>query len=697
VTDNALPGRTGLSDDAALIVAATPAGLYSLDVEGRATLVNPAAVRLLGWSAADLVGRRLHDVIHHTREDGREYPIDVCPVYLSAKDGQPRRSDAEVYWRKDGTSVPVEVECHPVVIEGVRSGVLVSFRDISERRDGERRTQQLVQEQAARAYAEFQHAQLRDALGQAPALICVTRGPRHVIESANDRYVEAAGRPDLIGLAVAEAFPDAPPERLAMLDRAFTSGAPVAAQESAAVLFGLQEPDERLYNFVIQPLRDDTGSVYGLMTHAVDVSDQVRGRRALVAQHRMARLLAQVGLVLTRAESLRESLQACAEVVVEHASAALARIWTLDAAGQVLELQASAGLYTHLNGAHGRVPVGQFKIGLIAQERTPHFTNNVADDPRVGDHAWARRERIVAFAGYPLLAGDQLLGVLAMFARHPLSDADLQALGAVASGLSVGIQRKRNEEALRRSEHDLRRRASELTRVAAALERSNRELDAFAYAASHDLRAPLRGIANLAQWLEEDLQPHLSDETRQMLALMRARMQRMEAIVEGLLQYSRAGRVHHEVEEVDVAALTREVVDLLSPPAGALIEIAPGLPTLRTERVPLQQVLMNLIGNALKHAGRDDPRVTIAALDSGDFYELSVADNGPGIEAQFHDRIWGIFQTLQSRDTVEGTGIGLALVKKLVEAQGGRVRVESSPGAGATFLFLWRKVKADDD
>jgi signal transduction histidine kinase len=239
----------------------------------------------------------------------------------------------------------------------------------------------------------------------------------------------------------------------------------------------------------------------------------------------------------------------------------------------------------------------------------------------------------------------------------------------------------------------VRERAEELARLAAIHERTNRELDAFAYAASHDLRAPLRGIANLAQWIEEDLQNAgvLPPETAEMLQLLRSRMHRMESLIEGILEYSRAGRTHSTPERVDVGTLVREVADLLSPSEDVIIEMDAALPTILAEKLPLQQVFLNLIGNALKHAGRPDTVVTITCRDAGRFCEFRVSDNGPGIAPEYRERIWGIFQTLEARDKVEGTGIGLALVKKLVEAQGGSVWVESQPGEGATFAFQWRK------
>jgi PAS domain S-box-containing protein len=244
-------------------------------------------------------------------------------------------------------------------------------------------------------------------------------------------------------------------------------------------------------------------------------------------------------------------------------------------------------------------------------------------------------------------------------------------------------------ERAEREREDLRRRADELTALAAALERSNRELDAFAYAASHDLRAPLRGIANLAQWIEEDLQDSISDDTREMLALMRNRMHRMESLIEGILQYSRAGRGYERPVPVDVGRLVRETIDLLSPES-AVVSVHTDLPVVVAAPTPLRQVFQNLIGNAIKHGG-DGVQIDIEAKDAGAFWEFSVRDNGPGVPPEYHDRIWGIFQMLEPRDTVEGTGIGLSLVKKLVEAQGGQVGITSSAGTGARFWFTWRK------
>ena len=224
-----------------------------------------------------------------------------------------------------------------------------------------------------------------------------------------------------------------------------------------------------------------------------------------------------------------------------------------------------------------------------------------------------------------------------------------------------------------------------------ALKRSNEDLDQFAYVTSHDLKAPLRGIANLSQWVEEDLAEKISAEGREQMHLLRGRVHRLEALINGILSYSRAGRLRDKAEAVDLGQLFREVIELLAPPQNVFFDLQPGLPTIITERVPLQQVCMNLISNAIKYADRGDPRILIACLDTEEGYRFTVKDNGGGIAPEFHKRIWVIFQTLEARDKVEATGIGLSIVKKIVESRGGRVWIDSSLGAGASFNFLWPK------
>lgn len=261
--------------------------------------------------------------------------------------------------------------------------------------------------------------------------------------------------------------------------------------------------------------------------------------------------------------------------------------------------------------------------------------------------------------------------------------------GAVAYWVGTGTDIHEQKIA----EDRLREQAASLARLTSELEARNRELDQFAYVTSHDLKAPLRGIANLAQWIEEDLGEHATAEIRQQLELLRGRAHRMESLIEGILQYSRAGRMAEPPQPIDVGRLVEEVVDLLAPPPGA-VTVEPGMPTLVAERVPLQQVFHNLIGNALKHGGQG-VRVRVSYAPAADGHAFTVADDGPGIAPQYHERIFGIFQTLVSRDRVEGSGLGLALVRKIVDQRGGRIGLDSAEGRGASFTFTWPREPKD--
>ena len=288
--------------------------------------------------------------------------------------------------------------------------------------------------------------------------------------------------------------------------------------------------------------------------------------------------------------------------------------------------------------------------------------------------------RVVSYLAVPVRGrrGD-VIGAIALAHSRP------SAFDGRAEQLVLGLA------SLTATATDSARLFREARELIAALEKSNRDLDQFAYVTSHDLRAPLRGIANLSQWIEEDLEGKIPDVAREHLRLLHGRVQRLEDIIEGVLKYSRAGRVDDEPVDLDLGVLVREVVELLAPPRTTHVVIPPGLPTVRTARVPLEQVLMNLIANALKHNPHPEPLVEIGARPCTEGWEICVRDNGPGIPPQFQDKIWDLFQTVKSRDKTHSSGIGLSLVRRIVEAHGGRAWVDSGEGRGATFRFTWPK------
>ncbi len=223
------------------------------------------------------------------------------------------------------------------------------------------------------------------------------------------------------------------------------------------------------------------------------------------------------------------------------------------------------------------------------------------------------------------------------------------------------------------------------------LERSNADLEEFAYAASHDLKAPLRAISHLVQWIAEDLATAASPDTRENLRLLQGRTARLQMLLDGLLAYSRVGRSEIVPEQVDLDELVREIATMLAPPPGFVIACEGTLPVIHTDRASIRIVLENLIGNAWKHHDRSEGHISVSARQTDGVTEFRVTDDGPGIDPRFHERIFVIFQTLASRDDVEASGIGLAIVRKKVLSHSGRIWVESAPPVrGTTFGFTWK-------
>lgn len=228
-------------------------------------------------------------------------------------------------------------------------------------------------------------------------------------------------------------------------------------------------------------------------------------------------------------------------------------------------------------------------------------------------------------------------------------------------------------------------------RLIAQLEKANAELDQFAYVASHDLRAPLRGISNLATWIDEDLPDTTAPEIKDQLRMLKLRAARMDRLIHGLLELARIGRNRQQVERIDVTELLHETIELAGPRGASQVMMIGEMPTLNAERAALKQVFLHLISNALQHAGRDDVVIRISAVDRSDAWELAVEDNGVGIPREHHARVWQLFQTLQSHDTADTTGIGLAIVRKQVEGNGGQVWIDPGATPGATVRFTWPK------
>ena len=470
---------------------------------------------------------------------------------------------------------------------------------------------------------------------------------------------------DIIGKNLWEVAPEAVGTRIHReLTRVLETGQPATFEEYYA-------PFDRCFDIHAYPVPD-----IGIAVYTRDITAR-RNEHALQARLvRYGELRADVGSALSLRHDIRSMLQACCQAIVDTLHVSFARIWLVDDAGQTLELNASAGKYTHIDGGHARVPVGELKIGRIAAERRPHLTNDVLNDPWVGDPEWAKREGMVAFAGYPLVVNDGLVGVMATFATEALPEDTLVALGSVGDAIAQGVERRKAELALEERARDLAR--------------SNADLEQFAYVASHDLQEPLRMVASYVQLIERRYNAKLDDAAREFIGFAVEGVTRMRRLIEDLLAYSRVGTRGRAPEPVDVAktvATAEKNLEQAIADSAAEITKDPLPSDLPADEGQLTQVFQNLIGNAIKFRREEPPRVHIGARREGADWVFSVRDNGIGIEREYFDRIFVIFQRLNPREIYPGTGIGLAITKKIVERHGGRIWVDSTLGVGSTISF----------
>lgn len=561
------------------------------------------------------------------------------------------------------------------------------------------------------------------------------------------------------------------------------------------------------------PLRDEAGSVSRWYGTGIDIEDRKRAEQellvAMAERTRLAAFREAIGTALAHEKDLRTILHNCAEAMVRHLDAAFARIWTVSSDGRDLELQASAGMYTRLDGSHSRIPVGHLKVGLIAQERKPHLTNDVQNDPRVNDKEWARREKMISFAGYPLLAGDRVLGVMAMFSQKALTESTLETLSVVAGTIAQGIDRKRAQEALRRSEaylaesqrlshtgsfiwdvatrealylsdewfriygfdpdnklawsvrgqrilpedrsgweaainraieeksdyeleyridlpdgttkhlHTLghpvlndsgqvmqfmgtltditeRKRAEEerdkLRQLEAELAHINRvttmgELTAsLAHEINQPIAAAMTNANTCVRWLTRE-NPDV-EEARAAAGRIVKDTQRAGEIISRIRLLFKKGAPQREL--VNVNGVINEIITLLRNEAARhnitiQSQLSADLPHIMGDRVQLQQVLMNLVLNSIDamKAVEGKRELTLASqYDGNNQLLIAVSDTGIGLPPEM-GRIFDAFYTTKP----DGTGMGLAISRNIIESHGGHLWATANPGHGATLSF----------
>jgi len=652
-----------LADHFVALLDAVAEGITVQDASGALVHANSAAAALVGCQS----GRELLDA-----EDGSEKfaLFDEAGARVSLTDlpgrlvlaGEPAPERLLRFSLLDGSAERWALVCaQPMRGPNGERWAVNTFRDVTDRRAAELHASRALAAEAAQREAEKASAQLASIFNGITDPFSVLDRELRIVY-INDFGARLVGRKphEIIGKRAWDLAPEA---KDGPAHKAYER---VLETRQTMTIEQFYARWNRWYESTIYPIQD------GIAVYTRDVTVRKSAMELTARMGRHAALRADVSAILADEREVPAMLRRTCEALVEHLEVAFARVWTLDETGTTLLLQASAGMYTHIDGGHRAVPVGKFKIGRIAQYQRPHLSNDVTHDPEVGNPEWAAREGMVAFAGYPLLVDGKLVGVLAMFARHALPEDTTSSLATIADLVAQGLVR-------RRTERELQHRLEDLAR-------SNSELEQFAYVASHDLQEPLRMVASYNQLLARRYKGKLGTDADEFIGFTVEGVTRMQRLINDLLAYSRVGtrfseRVEvdlHKVYEIAIGNLQRAIHD-----EGATVTCE-HLPYVLADEGQMIQLLQNLIGNAIKFHGEAAPKIEVGQRPDGAFY---VKDNGIGIDPQFFERIFVIFQRLNPRENYPGTGIGLAICKKIVERHAGKIWVESAPGQGSTVLF----------
>ncbi|GIK86579.1 MAG: hypothetical protein BroJett026_20600 [Betaproteobacteria bacterium] len=662
----------------------SPDAVLGTDAESRIVFANQAIEPLSGWRPAELVGRDLGLLQPSGLRE--RHALAMERMTDPAAGHAMRRSLETRLLHRDGREIPIEVTFTRAAIGGEH--LFVGFlRDTSER-------------QAALASLRESEQRFRAMADSAPVMMWVSDA------AGRTAYFNAtwlAFRGCTLDAAVAGGWADGVhPDDAPALASAWREG--LAGREGATVEYRRMRHDGA-YRWLLEtraPRFTGDGHFLGFVGSAVDIHDRV------LAEGRIRRLtalygaLSQANEAIARSRDLRALLQQVCDIVVQETGIATAAVALADADGALLRNEAASGrcreFFARLAVPVGPAPAGLEPPGSVAMRSgAPVVSNDRERDTgiaQIGDDAVRRELRSTAV--FPLRRAGRPAGVFAVYAALPgyFDDELMRLLGVLAADLSYALEshadRERRDAAeagLKRLNVTLEERVAERTR---SLEAATREMEAFSYSVSHDLRAPLRSIGGFADLLREGYASRLDEAGRHYLDRVKAASVRMARLIDDLLDLSRIARQEIRRSDVDLSALAAEIVEELrasAPDRDVEVAIEPGLAA-HVDPGLVRIVLDNLLGNAWKFTScTSGARIEFASATRGGRPAFVVRDNGAGLDLAFADKLFAPFQRLHTEREYPGTGIGLAIVQRIVHRHGGEVGVEAAPGRGAAFTF----------
>jgi PAS domain S-box-containing protein len=650
--------------------------------DGRLMLVNPTFCTITGYSESELLGTTLAAITHPDDREANARLLEQLLAGDRASFELEQRfvtKSAEVVWVLSSVSMRRGPGGHPDHLMTLCQDITTLKRASGRHLAGDLDPEGLI---SAEMLASQQHFwQLTEFI---PGVVW-TAQPDGLVDYANRYWLSFTGLTldQTRGWGWAQVLH---PDDLPRVQNLW--GQHVARGEAIEVQYRVRRASDGAYRWCLaraRPLRDDVGTIVRWFGTVTDIDERKTAERTLQESDQRTELLARVGLALNRANSLPAMAHECCQLICDYLGAAFCRIWMLNDDGQMLELKASAGMYTRLNGEFSRIRMGDFRI---AAERRAMLINRVVGDPRIVNQEWARREGIVSFAAQPLLSGDRLVGVLGLFAKNPLAPETTSCLATIADAIALGLQRVYTENLLRAAR--------------AAADRASRAKSEFLSRMSHELRTPLNSVVGFTGLLRMEFSGPLNPEQKKQLEMVANSARLLLALINDLLDLStiEADRMTVHWEWFSLMPLIEESCDSFAPQVSAkhlqlVRDFTQADIQINSDRKKCQQILLNLLNNAIKFTDEGNVKVSVRLLDT--HIQIGIEDTGIGIRTEELPRLFQPFQRLNTLDDGprEGSGLGLHLCQRLCRLIGAEIQVESKYGSGSRFVLTLPKSPPD--